>query len=545
MKRVTKIVLWVVGGFLLLVFGAMLSADIWVSRLVQKEVHKAFEKIPDADAAVGHIYLNIISGSAIVTDITFVTHSMALEDTISGKRQPGLAMHVPTLSVWNINYMELLRHHHLSVYKVTIDDPILLVYLDEKNPEALLPTFPKDTTLEKASRWLERSDIKHIELNNLEAKLHSTRSPIFVGVDSLSFSCHHIGYDFTDSLLTYNDSVYKLQIGSLMTKLPDGISELEVHQFYTKNQGEIKTGYMRFRNTITPKQMADKAKEPISWVDMELNSLTTSPLNPIRKALNQDLSLDKLQVDVKRAHIYRDARYAPRHPFPTPQEVFRKLPVRFDIEHIEATVRKMDLEFSSTNVNCGQMHLKNIHATVNHMTNRPGAVCAFQAHAPFGEAGIVDAQLKLHMDKVSTFDMVINAKDVETHDINSFLRPLVGMTCDCHVDQLNAEYSGDHLVAKGEFCMQYHGLTVQVYKEDNIPYKIVTKNAEAITSFANTLIPKSNPTAVDIAPRRYMVEWKREEIRPYPFYLFGPCIDGVIKTMLPGLFVHKQTKNKK
>ena len=75
-----------------------------------------------------------------------------------------------------------------------------------------------------------------------------------------------------------------------------------------------------------------------------------------------------------------------------------------------------------------------------------------------------------------------------------------------------------------------------------MPYKVVTKNADFITSAAKNLIPRSNPTEVDIRPRAYMVEWKRDSWQPFSLYLFGPCIDGVKMTMLPGLYVHKQTR---
>jgi hypothetical protein len=114
------------------------------------------------------------------------------------------------------------------------------------------------------------------------------------------------------------------------------------------------------------------------------------------------------------------------------------------------------------------------------------------------------------------------------------------MTCDCHVNRIDVAYKGDKTKAKGSFCMQYQGLDVLVHKEDNIPYKIITDNADLFTGIANSLIPKSNPTAVDIRPRKYAVEWTRDLNMPFAFYLFGPCIDGVKMTMLPGLYVHKQ-----
>lgn len=79
--------------------------------------------------------------------------SLALEDEETGLRlrQPGLAMHVPTLTVWNINYWELFKHRHVDICKISIDEPELLVYLDEEHPAELLPSFPEDTTLKKAS----------------------------------------------------------------------------------------------------------------------------------------------------------------------------------------------------------------------------------------------------------------------------------------------------------------------------------------------------------------------------------------------------------
>jgi len=545
MKKPVKIALWVVGGLVLLIIVALVSTDVWVSSLVQKEVHKSLEKLPGADASVGGVYINFVSGSAIVKDITFATNSLALEDTVSGKREPGLAMHIPTLSVWNINYWELIKKRHLAIYKITIDDPKLIVYMDEEHPETILPAFPEDTTLEKAKIWLKNVDLWHMELNNLSARYHSTRSIVAFSVDSLSVECRDLSYDFVDSVFAYNDSVYELNIRAFKAKLPDGISEVEVHQLKTSDQGPLCLGYTRFRNTITPKKMADIFREPTSWIDIELNSLSTSPINPIRKILAKETSLDALQVDVRRMHVCRDERYEPKKPFQMPQEVLLKIPVTFLLKKVDATVHKIDIEFSSTNVNCGEMHLKKLKAQMSNVTNRRGAVWRSHAHAPFGEKGIMDLQFDMTMNKAGSFEAKLNGHDIETHDVNSFLRPLIGMTCDCHVNQLDAAYKGDRTEAKGEFCMQYHGLNVKVYKEDDIPYKVITKNAGAISNFANTLIPKSNPTAVDPAPRRYEVAWKRDEWKPTPLYYFGPCIDGVVKTMLPGLFVHKQAKSKR
>lgn len=545
MKKPVKIALWTIGGLILLIAAALFSADVWVSRLVAKEVHKTFERLPDADAKIGGVYINFISGSAIVRDITFATYSLALEDSVNGNRAPGLAMHIPALTVWNVNYLELLKKRHLALYKITVDDPKLLIYMDEEHPETIIPAFPEDTTLEKARIWLNRADLRHFELNNLCARFHSTRSIVAMRLDNLSLSCHNMSYDFIDSVFAYNDSVYELSIEAFSAKLPDGISEVEVHQLHTADQGPLTLGYTRYRNTTSVKNMADIFREPTSWIDLQVNSFATSAINPIRKVLNKDTSLETIDVDVRRMHVCRDERYAPKKPFPMPQDVLRTLPFTLNIKKVNALVRKIDIEFSSTEVNRGEMHLSNLRANMSNVTNRHGATWSNRAHAPFGEKGVMNMQFDMLMDKSGSFDIKLTGENIETHDINSFLRPLIGMTCDCHINRIDAAYQGDRTSAKGEFCMQYQGLNVQVYKEDDIPYKVITKNAGSITNLANTLIPKSNPTSVDPAPRRYNVEWKRDEWKPTPLYYFGPCIDGVVKTMLPGLFVHKQAKTKK
>lgn len=542
MKKSAKIALWVVGVFIALVIGVFLSADIVASRFVQKKVQEAFAKIPGADATVGGIYLNLLSGSAIVRDITFCTNSLTLEDSTTNERAPGLALHVPTLTVMNIQLPALWRAHAVNIRRIKIDDPQLVVYLDEKDPKAMLPFLPEDFTLEQAGNWLTMVGVHHAELNGLRVNLHSIRTPLSVSLHDLSTEWHDIQYNFSDSLFSFNDSVYTLTLDSCCVQLPDGEFELETHDLATSDQGPLQLGYTRLRHIITPQQLADKHKEPTTWIDMELNELSTSALNPLRKVLAEDYTLESIQTDVRRLHVYRDARHEPKEPFGTPQDFLKALPVRFMVKQVSAVAHKVDVYFSSTKVNCGELHVKNVRTQLSNVTNRPGAVWYSVAKAPFGEKGQVEARYNMHMDKASSFEVQINGSNIETHDINSFLRPLVGMTCDCHIDQLDTHYEGDRSKASGVFCMQYHGMNVQVHKEDDIPYKIVTKHAGTITQLANTLIPKSNPTSVDPAPRKYNVEWKRDEWKPYPLYLFGPCIDGVVKTMLPGLYVHKQAK---
>lgn len=542
MKKPVKILLWVIGTVVVLVIALFMSADIIASRLVQKEVSKAFDKIPNADASIGKVYLNLISGSAIVSDILFTTNSLQLKDSESGERAPGMAVSIPSVAIWNIRYLELLRAHRVNVLKISVNEPKILVYLDEKNPESIVPFFPKDTMLDKAVEWLESIEVHGLEINNLSGRLVSTRSPLHIQVDSLSLKTPAMAFSLFDSLFTYNDSVYAVDVKAFRVETPDGLFAIETHDLRTRNQGPLELGYTRIKNSITAKQMADLKREPVSWIDIELNKLRTSALNPIRKGLAADYHLDSLKADVKRMHVITDERHKPRRPFGTPHDFLRHVPVSFGIKHVEALARKVDVELLTTDINRGEMHLKNMRAQMTNVTNRAGAVWTSHATGPFGDKGKVDATFVMHLNRAAAFNVKIDVRDVDTEQLNPFIRPLIGITSQCHINHLEARYKGDRSKAEGQFCMQYRGLDVQVHKEDKIPYEVVTKNADFFTSLANTLVPKSNPTSVDPAPRRYMVEWKRDEWKPYPLYIFGPCIDGVKKTMLPGLYVHKQAK---
>lgn len=542
MKKAGKIALWVGGALVALVVALFFCADIVASKIVQREVRSAFAKIPGVDASVGGIYLNLVSGSAIVKDITFSTNSLMYIDSLTDRRTPGIALHIPTLKVLNVHYADLWYNHALEIHKVSIDEPDIVLYIDEQHPESMLPVFPKDSTLAQAGTWLQYVSLRHLEVEDLQARVQSTVSPLHVALDSLTTGWWDLRYDFTDSVFSFNDSVYEVALNCLRVQLPDGLFGMEIHDFETQDQGAIELGYTRFYNTITPKQLADLHREPVSWIDLELNSVKTSPMNPIRKVQAQDYTLESIQADARRIHVVRDTRYSPKHPFGTPQDFLMALPVRFALKQVKASVNKMDLEVVTTDKNHGAFHIRNAKGELANVTNRPGATWTNIAKAPFGEQGKVEAQYKIHMDKNASFEVQIAGTDLDINELNGFLRSLIGVTCECHVNVLDAQYTGDRTSAKGEFCMQYHGLNVAIHKEEPIPYEILAKNADFFAGAANSLIPKSNPTAVDIAPRRYQVEWKRDEWKPYPLYLFGPCIDGVKMTMLPGLFVHKQVQ---
>ena len=101
-----------------------------------------------------------------------------------------------------------------------------------------------------------------------------------------------------------------------------------------------------------------------------------------------------------------------------PQEVLLKIPVTFLLKKVDATVHKIDIEFSSTNVNCGEMHLKKLKAQMSNVTNRRGAVWRSHAHAPFGEKGVMDLQFDMTMNKAGSFEANMLPVTMASRNVN-------------------------------------------------------------------------------------------------------------------------------
>ena len=527
--KITLIILAVLFGIAALIF---VGADIAVSRIAQKEVNKALAEIPGCQASCGTIKVRFFSATAQVNDLRFTYHGEPIhaKDTVG----PGVDIWVERVDVGRFFYTKLLKKEVL-ISSVSIVRPHAEIWLDEEKPESCFPEL-HDEKLEQADNVLLRAALNKLKIKNASMRLHSVRTKLDVEVDSCSLTVHDLAYDSTFS---YNDSVYHFSLEYAGVTIPDGQMRIETSDIHHDNQGALLLGRTRIRHTMPRKKLGEMVKEPVTWMDMTIESVQTTPFNPIHKAMAKDFNLEGVKAVVEKMDIFRDERFAPKKPFDMPQQILTAIPVVFNLKYADTQIKKIDIEFASTDINIGKLQLKDIQARVDNITNKRNATMMVKGSCPI-EQGQALAEMTMTMNKDCEFTTKLHAVNINADFLNSFVRPLVGITCECQIDTLDTEYKGNTTIAKGTYRMLYNGLNVQVHKEDNIPYKIVTNHAKTFTSLANSLIPKSNPTAVDIHPRAYYVEWKRDEWKPFPLYMFGPCIDGVKMTFLPGLYVHKQ-----
>ena len=535
MKRTWKITLIVLGILLAIGIALFIGADVIASRIVKKQVNKQLAALPGVEASVGDVQICLFSGIASVSDLRFSYRGETVirKDTV----RPGVNIEVERIDVGRIFYAMLLRKQAL-VYSLTVSTPRVELWMDEEHPELCFPQFPQDTTPKTFP--LAKAELMNLAVENASFALHSVRTKLDVAVDSCSVEVHDLAYD---SVFSYCDSVYTFYLAHAAVKTPDGRIAIDTRDIAQANQGALQVGPTRIANTMPKTKLADIVREPVTWIDMTIESVTTAPFNPVRKAMAKDMTLESAEVVVGQMNVFRDNRYKPRNPFQSPQQALMAMPLTFALSHVDAAIRHIHVELASTEINIGHLDLNDIRAQVDNVTNRRGATMRLSGGCPV-DKGSAKVTARLVMNRDNDYYANMHVTDVNVNFLSPFIRPLVGMTADCMIDTLDTEYKGNLTKAQGSFRMLYHGLEIMVHKDDDIPYKIITRNANTFTSLGNSLIPKSNPTKVDIRPRAYEVEWKYDPWHPWALNLFGPCIDGVKKTFLPGLYVHTQINYK-
>lgn len=554
MKRATKVGLSIFAVLIVVIAVVFICADVWVSKLVNNRIQGALENTAPYKVSVGPVHVHFFSRIVTVRDIYFSTDTLSRDTLPKNKKDriPGVQIRVPHVTIGPVSYVRMLREKNLSFYSLYVSEPEIIYYyapIPKPLPQravtqksAPADTIKQDTaTIATVKRFIERVNLHHLRVKNASLRYYDLSSRLSMRVDSASIGLNNLGYCLLDSSYTYNDSVYDVEVGAFYITLPDGLSRAEVHAIHYEDDGPIQIGYTRYANTIGKAALADLKKIPVTWVDAQVNSIQTAP-KPLRAFLNEDYAIPSVNVDVRRVDLYRDVRYKPVKPYPMPQEAILGTQASIHIGKVDLNVRKLNVEYALTLENVGKLTIDKLKGTITNISNRRDDVMKAAVEGKIGEKGKLGIAINFIMNDDAVWNCSLNASDFEVSALNPFIQPMVGISMNCHVDELKTQFKGDKIAAEGEFMMLYNDFSLKVHKEQNIPIKILKNNAGFINSVANNLLPKSNPSSERKAPRAYRVKAKRDEWKPFPLFMFGPVINGAVKTLLPGLFLSDKIK---
>lgn len=537
MKKSTKITLWVVGVLAALVILFITCADVWTSRYAEKIVRQQLEKA-ELPVAIDfkHIHVLLLTGCVDVEGV--VVQCGELKDE-NKKILDTLSVQIPHVVVSNVRYGQLIRKQIVSIRRVDVVKMSATTKLSQA--KVALNTDSLSVTLRNLSYNIKDSAlaINQLGVGLMNAKIQMAKEKINFEIDSLSVGLNDLFYNMKDSTFGYNDSVYNLNVDRFQVKMAQTMMGIEAKKVFTENGGEITLGQTRIWNTCGRRDLAPKMKEPATWIDLHLNSVVISPLNPFRMDFSKGIAISQITVNGDRFEAFRDARLEPTHPYPMPQTVLMQIKLPIKIDAIDAKLNTLDVGVLCSDKNLGKMQIKNVTASICDFSNKRGSTTVINAIAHIGD-GKVNGVIKMYMNKAGKFDIEIKGKDINTNELAHMTRPLAAIELNCAIDSMHLKYSADNERLGGNVLFAYHGLNGKVYGTDDIPFKIISKNAGALEYFVNHLIPKSNPRAGLKEPLAYHVEYVRKDMQPVPLYLVMPVILGAVETYLPGFFVSKK-----
>lgn len=533
--------------FILLIF--WLLGNMWITNIMDGFLRKEIGKLESVYVDYQKLDIDIFKSSATLDDVVFCTRP----DSVLPEDSTGVKFKVDRMVFSGCNFVRMLNRNELSLHHITLNHPEVVLHLPLDKPEK--PETPEEEVIEEVEDVNEKAAIlrdlivKSVRINDGSLRMRDVTNKMMLQLDSLKVRGYGIGYHFgengelpEDDVLTghmlYNDSLYNLSLSNFSFVSPDGLFRTDIQKLQTANAGPLTISGIHAFNTCEKGSLSKlMGGVKVTWVDMSLKEITTSPVNLIRQALAETIELDSMHITGNRSVILRDERYPAKEPFPMPQDVMLDIKKTFAVNHVTGDFPAMEIQVLTTHLqNCGILHLGHMDLVVSNVSNVPQTRMKAVANAAFGEDGIGHITMDMTMNRAANFDFAAHIKGLKGSMFNDFLHPLFGAELQCNIHDLTTSYHGNRDEAEGTFCMLYDSVNVHVFKED-APYKPIAKNANAINMFAPMIIQKSNPRQPNREPMSYEVHAKRDPMSHFVFYLISPMMDGCMQTLLPGFVV--------
>ena len=296
MKKGVKITLWVVGVLAVLVILFITCADVWTSRYAEKIVRQELEKAQlPVSIDFKHIHVLLMTGCVDVEGIVVESQKSKVESQeIKAESQESkvesqkildtLRVEIPHVVVSNIHYGQLLRKRIVAARRIDVLKMSATTKLSQA--KVALNVDSLSISLRHPAYSIKDSalTISKLGVELMNSKIQMAKEKINFEIDSLSFGLHDLFYNVKDTTFGYNDSVYNLNVDRFQVKMAQTMMGIEAKKVFTENGGEITMGQTRIWNTCGRHDLAPKLTEPATWIDLRLNSVVISPLNPFLMA---------------------------------------------------------------------------------------------------------------------------------------------------------------------------------------------------------------------------------------------------------------------
>ncbi len=561
----------VVVGLIIL---AWFTADIWLTRSANRQLRAHLSQLEGCKVDYADLDIRIPSRTVVVKQVLF----SSLKTDSAGVDSAGIRLSVDRLTLKGLAIKRLIKKGELVVHNLTISHPVAFIRLADamqvgkvaehkvetgtSSPDGtsnLDGTSAPDGTSNSdgasnsvsivgksaVAGYIKTLQVRRVSLDNGSFTLSKAGSRFSLSFDSTQLGLRDVGYALDHDSLFYNDSTYHLALRRLRYSSADGTYAASLERLTTDNAEELLLSGLRGYSTVRKTEYADlKGKQPVTWSDVRLQELSTTSVNLFRQFKERRIEIERVSIAGESAHLYRDERYPARQPYGMPLDGLLDMSVPLHVGQLTLTMPVFDVELSTTDLsNVGALQMQGMRVDISNLTNRHGASVGLKGSAKFSQGGAASFALDMRVNRAADFSFAADITGLKGSTFNDFLHPLFGLEVEADLKKIQTRYSGDRRKVHGKFCMAYNGLKVHVFKED-APYVMIARNAGVINFIAPKIVPSSNPRHPGTEPAAYEVDAERDAMKDFPVYLFGPIIDGVTQTLLPG-FVVKLMKNSK
>lgn len=493
----------------------------------------------------GELDVNLWRAAVNVTDLNYKLDTTGIKPNgIAGYEIGIRRAEFVFLRYWTYLLKKNVDINRVALYDITSDMSIYDMPPAQKHEdEASKDTLTSGTIAvsQKLLEFVAAINVEKVSVNNASFKLKSITSKLDLSVDSLFLDVENLGYDFSDNKLHYNDSVYICSLRNLYFVQPDGKYTLTVKSFDTKNAGEIKISGVHHVCNVPKEELAEvNGKIPAVWSDVSINSLKTSKVNIVRSVVEGYVKLDSVNIAGGYASIYKDDTYPPvkvQRPF---QPLLAKVTIPLDVRTVNVALDKFSYTQKSKGFPASSLGMNNLSLYMHRISNIDKRdMVALMSTSLDGGGGYMTINLRLLKDDESTWRCRVFIENSKMSAFNPFIEKLSGANVSGNLKRLEGYFTGDTLNAKGEFVMEYDSLDAKILKGKS-PIPQLNKYANTINGIIKLMLPRSNPSKPDQAPKAFKVDAKRNLYKPYFVYIISPMFCGIEETMLQGLFLAKE-----
>ncbi|MBR4521432.1 MAG: hypothetical protein IKO63_08460 [Paludibacteraceae bacterium] len=482
MKRSTIITLIVLAVLLLAATVVVLRADRLAEQMTTEQIMKVAEEqlIP---LTWSDLHVRLLHGSVQVDSLSV---QLNLPDSVTGDTTR-VALQVAELGVGRIHWLTLLRRRVVRLDRVRID--------------------------------------------NAAVALCNTGDKTLLSLDSLCVVARDICYNLLDSTLTYNDSVYHLQLSNLDYTSADGLFRATVGSLLTSDAGSIVLRNISGGNTDKKEEHALKmGKQEVTWARFNLSEVRVSPVNIIRMALAKEVKLDTITIQGPKTEIYYDAHFPPKEPYPLPQESLEAVKMPLQIGYLKASLGLLHVGITMDGKHAGTLDLKKTHAQISDISNTPGSTMRTKVATHIGGSDIkIATDMKMNRQRSLTYNAEL--KNLKGSDLKSLTMPLLGVELNCNFRDITAKCQGTGETMTGSFCMLYDSLSLHV--DDKGPVKELASLAWLVNAFSGVVLYNRNPRTDHEQPFTCEVSVEHDPMQPFPAYFIAVIGDGIVQTILP------------